>query len=206
MAKETKNAEELQKTVSDSVVAAIVAASGNLGGTSFESIDKALESAAKDDPFFNPTLAQYREGMIISTDSSFAKIRKVPVGRGNNEAWCITGAVGRRKADGTIEFTGAFNMYPSTLRKQIPVTDENGDQVLNEKKEPMIIDGAGNPVWEAARACQGPEELLKYAMDKTFEVSAIKRDFGPAVFVDQLDGSRKATSHRLTSLPLFNLI
>lgn len=205
MAKEKKT-EELQKIVSDSVEAAISAASGNLGGDSFKSLDEALKVASKDDPFFNPTLSQYRIGMIINTDASVAKIRKVPVGTNGNKAWCITGAVGQRKADGTIEYTGAFNMYPSTLRKQIQVTDESGDQVLDEKKEPVIIGGFGNPVWEAARACATSNELLEYAMNKVFEVSEIKRDFGPSVFVQQADGSRKATSHKLTSVPLFNVL
>ena len=202
----SNNADELQKVVSDSVQAAIDAASGNLGGKSFESIDKALETAANDPGFFNPTLSQYRKGMIINTDESIAKIRKVPVGTGGNEAWCITGAVGTRKADGSIEYTGAFNMYPSTLRKQIQVTDENGDQVLDEQKQPVIVDGAGNPVWDGARACNNPEELLKYAMNKQFECYDIKRDFGPSVFVKLADGSRKATSHKLTSVPLFNVL
>lgn len=197
--------EELQKKVSDSVIDAVNAASGNLKGTAYN-LDEALKAAANDPGFFNPTLAQYREGMVISTDESFAKIRKVPVGRGTNTAWVITGAMGHKKSDGTIEYTGAFNMYPSTLRKQIQITDENGDAVLDENKSPRIIDGKGNPVWEAARACENPEELLKYAMNKTFEVASITRDFGPAVFVDQADGTRKATSHRLTSLPLFNLL
>lgn len=200
-------AKEVQKTIDESVSAAIAAASGNLKGDaygSFEDAVKAVENGG--DQFFNPTLSQYKEGLVINTDRSVAKFNKVKVGTSDNKAWCITAPAGYQKADGTIEYTQAFNMYLSTLRKQILVTDENGDQVLDENRKPVVVDGAGNAVWEAARACADERSLLEYAVDKVFKVSEIKRDFGPSVFVKQADGSRKAMSHKITSLPIFNVI
>lgn len=201
-----KNAnDDLLKVVGDEVMAAVNAASNDLKGDSFETVEEALKAAGADDAFFNPTLSQYREGLCINTHREVAKIKKVTVGNSGRKAWCITCPAGYMK-DGKIVYNQAFNFYPSTLRKQIQVTDEMGDQVLNEKKEPLYVDGTGNPVWDKARAIGNPEDLLEYALDKVFQTSEIKRDFGPSVFVDQKDGSRKATSHKLTSVPLFNII
>lgn len=195
--------EQLQKMFADEVMDAIAAASGDIKGEGFTTIEKALESAGGDDPFFNPTLSQYREGMVLNTDRNVVRLKKAKVGR--RGAWVITCPCGKL-VDGKPVYTGAFNMYPSTLRKQIQVTDEYGNPTLDENKQPVVIDGKGNEVWDAARACSTPSELLEYALDKVFFVDHITRDFGPAVFVEQADKSLKATSHKLTSLPVFNLI
>jgi hypothetical protein len=200
-----KKTEDLLKIVGDEVMEAVNAASGNLKGESFETVEAALEAAGNEDAFFNPTLSQYREGLCINTHREVAKIKKVPVGQSGRKAWCITCPAGYKK-DGKIVYNQAFNFYPSTLRKQIQVTDEMGDQVLDENKQPVVVDGAGNPTWDKARAIGNPEDLLKFALDKVFQTSEIKRDFGPSVFVEQKDGSRKATAHKLTSVPLFNVI
>lgn len=209
MAKGDKKDVDLKKVVlSESVNAALEAASNGLKGDVYSAED-AIKEASKEDPFFNPTLAQYREGMVINTNRNVAKIKKTPVGRsGSKSAWVITCPVGYRKADGTIEYTGAFNMYPSTLRKQIQVTDADGDAVLDENRMPKVCptEAEGNAVWKAARACGGPENLLEYALDKIFLVGKIYRDFGPSVFVEQADKSLKATSHKLTSAPSFTII
>lgn len=199
--------EKLVKIISEDVENAIKSASDALDGEVMTA-DEALKAAGKEDLFFNPTLSQYREGMVLNTDRSLCKIKKTPVGRGGNSAWVITCPVGYRKADGTIEYTGAFNMYPSTLRKQIQVTDADGDAVLDENGAPKVCptEDQANSVWKAARACQGPENLLEFALDKKFLVGKIYRDFGPSVFVEQRDGSRKATSHKLTSAPSFTII
>lgn len=200
-----ENDDQLVKVVSDEIMAAVAAASGNLKGESFDTVEAALESAGKEDPFFNPTLSQFREGLIINTRRSVAKIKKVPVGTSGRKAWCITCPAGYRQGD-KIVYSQAFNFYPSSLRKQIQVTDEMGDQVLDERNQPVVKPLVGNQVWEKARAIQDPKELLNYAIDKVFETTEIIRDFGPSVFVEQKDGSRKATSHRLTSVPQFNII
>lgn len=197
--------QELVKKVSDEVMAAVAAAAGNLKGESFDTVEAALESAGKEDPFFNPTLSQFREGLIINTHRDVAKIKKVPVGTSGRKAWCITCPAGYRSGD-TVVYSQAFNFYPSSLRKQIQVTDEMGDQVLDEHNQPVLKPLVGNQVWEKARAIQDPKELLNYAIDKVFETTEIIRDFGPSVFVEQRDGSRKATSHKLTSVPQFNII
>jgi len=205
MAEKKSANDDLLKIVGDEVMAAVAAASGDLKGESFETVEDAIKAAGADDPFFNPTLSQYREGLCINTHREVARIKKVKVGNSDRKAWCITCPAGYMK-DGKIVYNQAFNFYPTTLRKQIQVTDEMGDQVLNEKKEPVYVDGRGNQVWDKARSITNSEDLLEFALDKVFQTSEIKRDFGPSVFVDQKDGSRKATAHKLTSVPLFNII
>ena len=195
--------EEMEKSFNDNVLDAIEAAAGGLKGDSF-SLEEALTQAGKEQSFFNPTLSQYKEGMILNTDESVCKIKKVPVGTGTREAWVIVCPCGHREGS-EIVYDKAFNFYPSTLRKTIQVTDENGDAVLNEKKEPKVV-SADNAVFRAAQACDGPKALLNYAMNKVFEVGKIERDFGPSVFVKMADGSNKATSHKMTSAPSFSII
>lgn len=195
--------EELQKMFEDNILDAVKAASQDVKGDVYSDVEAALKAAGGDDPFFNPTLSQYREGMVLNTDRNVVKIKKAKVGR--RGAWVITCPCGKL-VDNKPVYTGAFNMYPSTLRKQIQVTDEYGNPTLDENKQPVVIDGKGNEVWDAARACATPSELLEYALDKIYVVDHITRDFGPAVFVEQADKSLKATSHKLTALPIFNLI
>ena len=203
MAKETK---DLVKEIGEDIMSAIAAASGNLKGDDYQSVDEALKTVENGgDQFFNPTLSQYKEGLVINTNRDVVKMKKVAVGTGTRKAWCITAPAGYMR-DGQVIYNQAFNMYPSTLRKTIQVTDEIGDQVLDENKTPVVIDGSGNACWEAAHACGDEKALLEYALDKVFKVSEIRRDFGPSVFVSQADGSRKATGHKLTSLPLFSII
>ena len=205
MAKETNDKKDLQKIVDESVINAVAAASGNLKGDSYDSFEAALEIAKKDNvSFFNPTLSQYKEGLVINTNRDVAKIKRVPVGTRGNKAWCITCPAGYQKGNEVV-YDQAFNFYPSTLRKTIQVTDEVGDPMLDESKTPIVIDGSGNQVWEGARACNGPDELLEYAIDKILKVTDIKRDFGPVGFVEK-NGVNRATGHKITSLPLFDQI
>lgn len=203
--KKTNDKSDLKKIVDESVINAVAAASGNLKGDSYDSFEAALEIAKKDNvSFFNPTLSQYKEGLVINTNRDVAKIKRVPVGTRGNKAWCITCPAGYQKGDEII-YDQAFNFYPSTLRKTIQVTDEVGDPMLDESKTPIVIDGSGNQVWEGARACNGPDELLEYVIDKVFKVTDIKRDFGPVGFVEK-NGVNRATGHKITSLPLFDQI
>ena len=203
--KKTNDKNDLKKVVDESVINAVAAASGNLKGDSYDSFEAALEIAKKDNvSFFNPTLSQYKEGLVINTNREVAKIKRVPVGTRSNKAWCITCPAGYQKGDEII-YDQAFNFYPSTLRKTIQVTDEVGDPMLDESKTPIVIDGSGNQVWESARACNGPDELLEYAIDKVLKVIDIKRDFGPVGFVEK-NGVNRATGHKITSLPLFDQI
>ena len=195
--------EEMEKSFNDSVLDAIEVAAGGLKGDSF-SLEEALTKASGEQSFFNPTLSQYKEGMILNTDESVCKIKKTPVGTGTREAWVIVCPCGHREGS-EIVYDKAFNFYPSTLRKTIQVTDENGDAVLDENKQPKVV-SADNAVFQAAQACTTPKELINYAMNKVFEIGSIKRDFGPSVFVKMADGSNKATSHKLTSAPSFSII
>jgi len=195
--------EEMEKSFSSSVLDAIESAAGGLKGDSF-SLEEALTKAGGEQSFFNPTLSQYKEGMILNTDESVGKIKKTPVGNGGRDAWVIVCPCGHREGS-EIVYDKAFNFYPSTLRKTIQVTDENGDAVLDENKQPKVV-SADNAVFQAAQACTTPKELINYAMNKVFEVGSIKRDFGPSVFVKMADGSNKATSHKLTSAPSFSII
>ena len=197
---------DLLKVVGDEVMNAVKSASGDLKGDSFETVEAALEAAGGEDPFFNPTLSQYREGLCINTHREVAKIKKVPVGSSGRKAWVITCPAGYKK-DGKVVYSQAFNFYPSTLRKQIQVTDEFGDPVLDENMTPVVRPAkTSNSVWNEARGLTKLEDLLEFALDKVFETSEIIRDFGPSVFVKQKDDSNKATSHKLTSVPMFNVI
>lgn len=201
MAEEKKN-EVAPKTISDAVVAAIVAAADGLKGDEMSFTD-ALAKAGKEDNFFNPTLSQYREGMVLNTNQNLCRIKKVSVGTSGREAWVIVCPVGHLE-EGKPVYDAAFNLYPSTLRKNILVTDEVGDPVLDENKQQIQVN-AGNAVYEAAQACAGPKQLLEYTMNKIFVVDKIYRDFGPAGFVER-NGLNKATTHKLTSAPAFRII
>lgn len=200
---DNKNQEQVApKTITDDVIDAITAAANGLKGDEMSFAD-ALTKAGKEDNFFNPTLSQYREGMVLNTDPSVCKIKKVPVGTQGNQAWVVICPVGHLEGEKVV-YDAAFNFYPSTLRKNIQRTSEEGEPVIDENNKP-IETNADNAVYEAARACSGPKELLEYAMGKVFVVDKIKRDFGPAGFVDR-NGVRKPTMRKLTSAPVFRII
>lgn len=202
---ETSVNDDLLKIISDEVMSLINKASDGIKGESFETVDAALTAAGNDDPFFNPSLSQYREGLIINLDRRLVKIKRATINNSTRKAWVVTAPAGYRK-NGEVVYDQAFNFYPSTLRKQIQVTDECGDPVLDEAKRPLVIpeNNFANQVWSTARDIEDPKQLLEYALDHVYECIEIKRDFGPSVFIEQKDKSRKATSHKLTSVPLFN--
>lgn len=197
--------DELLKLITDEVKQLLDTADSNLKGESFDTIEAALSAAEADDPYFNPTLSQYREGLCFTTNRNVSRVKKVPVGKGNRKAWCIICPAGYKK-DGKVNYTQAFYFYPSTLRKQIQRTDEVGDPILDENMKPIMVpaDNTSNQVWREARAITDSRKLLEYALDHDYECSEIIRDFGPSVFVQQEDGTNKAKSHKLTSVPMFN--
>lgn len=200
---DNKNQEQVApKTITDDVIDAITAAANGLKGDEMSFAD-ALTKAGKEDNFFNPTLSQYREGMVLNTDPANCKIKKVAVGTSGRQAWVVVCPVGHMEGDKVV-YDAAFNLYPSTLRKNIQRTDEMGEPVVDEHNKP-IETNAANAVYEAARACSGPKELLEYTMGKVFIVDEIKRDFGPAGFVER-NGVNKATTRKLTSAPVFRII
>lgn len=208
MTKEAKNS-DLRKVVDDSVMDAVSAASDGLKGKSYGTLAEAIQAAGDEDPFFNPSLSQYREGLVINTDENLCKIKKVNVGRGTRTAWCITAPAGHLDENGKPVYDKAFNFYPSTLRKQIQVSDENGDPVLDENRNPKTCDATtvdpGNEVFAEARKLKDSVELLNYAVNKVFLVGKIARDFGPSNYVDK-NGTNVPTGHKMTSAPAFKII
>lgn len=194
---------QLQKIISESVEAAIEEAAGD-NDAPVMSLAEARAAAKGEDDFFNPTLSQFKEGMVINTNETLCKIKRVPVGKQGNSAWRMTCPCGRRNPDGTIEYTGAFHFFPSSLRKVIMVTDENGEPTLDDKMQQEEIK-ADNEVWRAARACKNSSELLDYASNKIFLVGQIKRGFGPSGFME-INGVNRPTGHKLTSAPSFSII
>ena len=198
------------KVISENIEALIVSTSQNLKGELVgDSLSAAVEKLKNDTnrrSFFDPSLSQYKEQLVLYFEPSACKVREVPVGRGTNTAIVITCPAGMRQPDGTVNFDRVFNAYVSTFRKSIQVTDEVGDPVLDENRQPKVVDGYKNAVWARMHACHNEAEVISELLGKKMLCTKIMRDFGPAVFVEQADGSRKATSHRMTALPLFEEI
>jgi len=196
---------DLQKIVGEEVLAAVSAAADTIRGESFSTVEDAMKSAGQEDDFFNPTLSQYKEGLIINTDRRLVKIKRAIIRNSSRKAWVIVAPAGYRRGN-EIVYSQAFNFYPSTLRKSITRTNDVGEPVLDKNNNPISSDSKAsqNPVWKGAHACANAEELLNYALDKHFEVIELYRDFGPSLFTTQPDGSMVPRGHKLTTLPLFN--
>jgi len=196
---------DLQKIVGEEVLAAVSAAADTIRGESFSTVEDAMKSAGQEDDFFNPTLSQYKEGLIINTDRRLVKIKRAIIRNSSRKAWVIVAPAGYRRGN-EIVYSQAFNFYPSTLRKSITRTNDVGEPVLDKHNNPISSDSKAsqNPVWKGAHACANAEELLNYALDKHFEVIELYRDFGPSLFTTQPDGSMVPRGHKLTTLPLFN--
>lgn len=197
--------DDLQKIVGEEVLAAVSAAADTIRGESFSTVEDAMKSAGQEDDFFNPTLSQYKEGLIINTDRRLVKIKRATIRNSSRKAWVIVAPAGYRRGNEII-YSQAFNFYPSTLRKSITRTNEVGEPVLDNNRQPITSDSKAstNTVWKGAHACANAEELLNYALDKRFEVIELYRDFGPSLFTTQPDGSMVPRGHKLTTLPLFN--
>lgn len=197
--------EALQKVISDDVAQLIKDTLNSIKGQEFTTIAEAVSAAGGDDPFFNPTLSQYKKDMYLYFDPANMGIKKVPVGKSGTKAWALVVPAGHYDQHmKKVVLDRVFQAFLNTFRKQILVTDELGDQVLDENREPVIRDGKGNNIWEEARKCGNSADLMEYVSNLGLtKVDDIVRDFGPSVFVPQQDGTRKATSHKMTSLPLF---
>jgi len=197
--------EALQKVISDDVAQLIKDTLQGIKGQEFATVAEAVNAAGGDDPFFNPTLSQYKKDMYLYFDPANMGIKKVPVGNSDTKAWALIVPAGQLDHNtNKVVLNRVFQAFLNTFRKQILVTDELGDQVLDENMAPVIKDGKGNEIWEEARKCTNSADLMKYVSNLGLtKVNDIIRDFGPSIFVKQQDGSRKATSHRITSLPLF---
>ena len=202
-------ANEIEKVVvSESVVDAINAASSGLAGGELlgeGTLASAAEAVGNSDRgnFFDPTLSQYHENLCVYFDPQNSRVREVPVGKSGSTAIVVTVPAGMMQADGKVVYNRPFNAYISTFRKQIQLTDEVGEPVLDERMVPQVIDGGTNAVWQEMRNTHNESELLAALSGRAFRCSSIKRGYGPSNFVTLGDGSRKAQGHKLTSLPLF---
>lgn len=142
--------------------------------------------------FFDPSLSQYKEGMYLYFGDD-CPVKEVPVGTQGNSAIVVTVAAGMTPD----RLEKPFNVYVTTLRKTIRVTDADGEPHLDNNKNQVEVTGAGNAIWDACNACSDEGEVLNYMRGKRVKVSKILKEFGPSKFVDGVP-----TAHKLTSLPL----
>lgn len=192
-----------EKTFSSNVEAAITAAAGSVKmKQTFDSFESAVAGTTERTKF-DPSLSQFVVGTVLSFDPSKMKIGISDIG--TNGATVLSVPVGKKDADGNVEFNRAMNVYLSSLGKTIRVHDAQGEPVQEADGRQKTVDGNGNAVWEAINACKSDSEILNWLKGKTLEVTSIKREYGPSNFVE-IGGTRTPKGHRLTSLPLFNEI
>lgn len=191
-----------KKLISASLADEVKKASEGLKGNSYGGITAAKEKiksaiTAGDRPkFFDPSLSQYKEGMYLYFDPE-APVREVPVGKTGRTAIVATVVAGSM-IGGELIFNKPFNFYPTTARKQIQVTEADGEPTLDENKNQILVPKVGNPIWEKCRGMEDEADILEYFSGKTVKVTKVLRDFGPSDFVDN-----RPTSHKLTGVPQF---
>ena len=199
--------EAVEEIISQSVIDAIKVASGNLGGdivgggSILEAADAIKENGNRK-PFFDPSLSQYKENLVLYFDPVHSIVREVPVGTGTATSIVCTVPAGIKQADGSVVFNKTFNAYVGTFRKTINVANETGEPVLDDKRNPVVIDGGTNAIWQEMQACKDEPAVLRKLNGRAFCCTKILRDFGPSNYVGEV-GNRRPTGHRLTSLPLF---
>lgn len=202
---EAPEAAVAEKVVSEQVTKALIAASDELDGSVIG--DGKILSAAQAEKilskgnFFDPSLSQYVEGLVLWFSGEYARVKDVPVGKSGSTATVITVPAGHLDANGEPVFDKVFNVYESTLRKIINVADENGEPVLDEDNNPITISGAGNSFWEEMRGYKNEGQVLGAINNRIIECKKVLRGFGPSDYVNG-----KPTGHKLTSLPLFREI
>lgn len=201
--------EAIEKVVGQDVINAITIASNGLTGQNVGdgSLDGAAQAvlAAGGGNFIDPSLSQYKEGLVLYFDPEHSIVKEVEVGRGGNTAYCVTVPAGMAQQDNSVVFNKAFNAYISTFRKEIRVHDENGEPVLDAKNNPVTVGGDTNAVWNEMRSYGSVSQMLQKMSGRKFKCVKILRNFGPSNYVGN-EGERRPTGHRLTSLPLFEEI
>jgi len=201
--------DEIEKVVGQDVINAITRASNGLTGQTVGNgtLENAAETvlAAGGGQFIDPSLSQYKEGLVLYFDPEHSIVKEVEVGRNGNTAYCVTVPAGMAQPDNSVVFNKAFNAYVSTFRKEIRVHDENGEPTLTPKNEPVVIGGENNAVWNEMRSYGSVSEMLGAMSGRKFKCVKILRNFGPSNYVGN-EGERRPTGHRLTSLPLFEEI
>lgn len=202
--------EAVEKVVGEEVVAAITRASNGLTGQNVGdgSLSGAAQAviAAGGGQFIDPSLSQYKEGLVLFFDPEHSIVKEVEVGRsGNNTTYCVTVPAGMAQPDNSVVYNKAFNAYVSTFRKEIRVHDENGEPVLGPNNDPVVVNGGTNQVWNEMRGYGSVGQMLGAMSGRKFKCVKILRNFGPSNYVGN-EGERRPTGHRLTSLPLFEEI
>jgi hypothetical protein len=202
--------EAIEKVIGQDVIDAITVASNGLVGQSVGdgSLDGAAQAvlSAGGGKFIDPSLSQYKEGLVLYFDPEHSIVKEVEVGRnGNNTAYCVTVPAGMAQPDNSVIFNKAFNAYVSTFRKEIRVHDENGEPVLDAKNNPVTVGGDTNAVWNEMRSYGSVSQMLGAMSGRKFKCVKVLRNFGPSNYVGA-EGERRPTGHRLTSLPLFEEI
>ena len=191
-----------EKSFANNVEAAVKAAASSLTyKQSFDSFDKAAEEM-KSRATFDPSLSQFVVGTVISFDPEKAKVGISDIG---DRGAAVVSLPAGNESGNKIVFNRSMNVYLSSLDKTIRIHDANGEPVLKEDGTPDSIDGAGNAIWDALKACKSDGEKLAWLKGKTLKVTAVKRGFGPANYVT-IGESRVPKGHRLTTLPLFEEI
>lgn len=206
---EAEVVDEVEKVVGQDVIDAITRASNGLTGQAVGdgSLDGAAQAvlAAGGGQFIDPSLSQYKEGLVLFFDPEHSIVKEVEVGRGGNKAYCVTVPAGMAQPDNSVVFNKAFNAYVSTFRKEIRVHDENGEPVLDAKNNPVTVGGDTNAVWNEMRGYGSVSQMLGAMSGRKFKCVKVVRNFGPSNYVGA-EGERHPTGHRLTSLPLFEEI
>lgn len=202
--------EAIEKVVGEEVIAAITRAANGLTGQNVGdgSLDGAARAviAAGGGQFIDPSLSQYKEGLVLFFDPEHSIVKEVEVGRsGNNTTYCVTVPAGMAQPDNSVVFNKAFNAYVSTFRKEIRVHDENGEPVLGPNNDPVVVNGGTNQVWNEMRGYGSVGQMLGAMSGRKFKCVKILRNFGPSNYIGN-EGERRPTGHRLTSLPLFEEI
>ena len=200
--------EAIEKVVGEEVIAAITRASNGLTGQNVGdgSLSGAAQAviAAGGGQFIDPSLSQYKEGLVLFFDPEHSIVKEVEVGRGgNNTTYCVTVPAGMAQPDNSVVFNKAFNAYVSTFRKEIRVHDENGEPVLDPTKnnEPVVVNGGINKVWNEMRGYSSVGQMLGAMSGRKFKCVKILRNFGPSNYVGN-EGERRPTGHRLTTLKI----
>ena len=199
-----------EKVIGQEIMEAIAVASGNLNGTAIEGANltemaAAITAAGGGGDYFDPSLSQYKEGLVIYFDETASRAKNVEVGTDGNSTICVTVPAGIIDGDGKVVLNRVFNVYLSTLRKSISVTDENGEPALDGKGAQIIVDGSKNAIWREMQGYRNPSQLLTAVIGRAFICRKVEHAFGPSNYVGERP-NRRPTGHRLTSLPLFEEI
>ena len=152
---------------------------------------------------FDASLNAYEVGMVLVFDTTVMKFGIADVGRNGSATLLVPKG---HVLNGKIVIDGVFQVYLSTLGKTIRVTEQDGEPKIDQSTgSQLVIDGRGNAIWEACNKASDDAGIISVVADKAIIVKQILRGFGPSGYVDK-GGTMTPTSHKLTTLPLFEEI